>query len=236
MSKLVSEAQKPNPDRIVILFDLDLTDLGGPVMHFTPELQDYEAAPLEWRGESYLPLPIIADGFEMTSSGQFPRPKITVANVLGTLKAEMLQYDNLIGATITRWRTFEKHLDNGADPDIDVYFPPDIYKIQRKSNETPQLVEFELSTIIDQQGTLLPRRQILRNTCTHIYRVWTGSVFDYTKASCPYSGSNYFDENGNVVSDPALDDPSKLLDTCCKKRFPNQPLPTRAFPGVGRFR
>lgn len=238
MSKLVSEAQKFKPDTVVILFDLDLQTLGGNVFRFTPELENPEADVITWRGEDYLPMPVTAEGFEVNGSGQFPRPKLSVSNVLGTLKSEMLLYNNLIGATVTRWRTFRKHLDDGDDPDPDIYFPPDVYKIDRKAQETPAIIEFELSTIIDQQGVMLPRRQILRNTCTHVYRVWDAdeAAFDYTKATCPYTDSNYFDENGNPVSLPADDAPSKLLDSCCKMRFPNQALPTRAFPGVGRFR
>lgn len=234
--KLISEAQKLNPDTVVLLFDLDLTPLGGSMFRFTPELENPDAPVLEWRGEEYFPLPVSAEGFEMSSTGQFARPKLMVANVLGTLKAEMQQYNDLMGATVTRWRTFRKHLDDGDDPDPDVYFPPDIYKIIRKSKETPLVVEFELGSVIDQQGVMLPRRQILRNTCTHIYRIWDGSDFDYTKATCPYAGANYFDENGNTVALPEDDECSKLLDSGCKKRFPNEALPTRAFPGVGRFR
>lgn len=238
MSKLISEAQKANPDAVVILFDLDLRDFGGPIFRFTPEVLNPDADIVEWRGQEYFPTPVQAEGFEMSGSGQFPRPKLIVSNVLGTLKAEMIAYNNLVGATVTRWRTYAKHLDGGADPDPDVHFPPDVFKIDRKAEETPAQITFELATIIDQQGIMLPRRQILRNTCTHVYRIWNSDTeqFDYTKATCPYAGTDYFDENGNSVSLPEQDAPSKLLDSCCKKRFPNQALPTRAFPGVGRFR
>lgn len=236
--KLIAEAQKFNPDAVVILFDLDLTDLGGGIFRFTPEIENPDAPVIEWRGHEYLPMPAFAEGFEMSSSGQFARPKLSVANVMGTLKAEMLQYNNLIGATLTRWRTFAKHLDDGIDPDPDIYFPPDIYKIDRKASETPMIVEFELATIIDQQGVMLPRRQVLRNTCTHTYRVFDEEedVFDYTGASCPYAGGDMYDDNGDITFTPSQDVCSKLLDTGCKKRFPNEALPTRAFPGVGRFR
>lgn len=236
--KLAAEAQKFKPDTVVILYDIDLRSLGGEIMRFIPELEDENAQPVTWRGEEYLPCPIVAQGFETQSTGQFPRPKIIVANVLGTIKQEVLQYSNLIGATVTRWRTFAKFLDNGDDPDPDVYFPPDIYKIERKSADTPVSIEFELSTVLDQQGVQLPRRQIIRGTCTKIYRVYDDEDldFDYTKATCPYTGTDYFDVRGNPVATPDLDKPSKQFKTCCKKRFPGQPLPTGAFPGVGRFR
>lgn len=261
--KVMQEALKFTPDKVVTLFDLDLTDLGGPVFYFTPNLlsggglllnedgsvalnEDGSAIPLEgegvefitWRGKQYFPLPIEASGFEMNSSGQLPRPKLTVANVLNLIKPEMITYNNFVGATVTRWRTFAKHLDNGADPDSEVFFPLDVYKIDRKSGENSVMVEFELVTSLDQEGMQLPRRQIIRSACTHRYRVWnekTGA-FDYSRATCPYAGTDYFNANGEPVSTPQEDMPSKQVNTCCKVRFPNQALPTRAFPGVGRFR
>lgn len=261
--KVMQEALKFAPDKVVTLFDLDLRDLGGPIFHFTPEIisgggvllaedgsvalnEDGTAIPLEgegiefitWRGEQYIPMPIEASGFEMSSNGQLPRPKLTVANVLGLIKPEMIAYNNFVGATVTRWRTFAKHLDQGVDPDSEVFFPLDIYKIDRKSGENSVMVEFELATSLDQEGLQLPRRQIIRSACTHGYRVWNEEAqsFDYTKATCPYAGGTYYDANGAVVTDPAQDVASKQLNTCCKLRFANQALPTRAFPGVGRFR
>ena len=191
-----------------------------------------------WRGNTYLPTPFTAEGFETNSSGTLPRPKLRVSNILGVLKSEMLQYNNLIGAKVTRWRTFAKHLDTGIDPDPDVYFPPDIYRIDRKASEDSSWIEFELSTVLDQQGVMLPRRQVLRSTCTHVYRVYNPALaqFDYSKATCPYADTRYYDERGNSTLLPAEDQCSKLVSTGCKKRFVNEALPTRAFPGVGRFR
>jgi len=261
--KVMQEALKFTPDKVVTLFDLDLTELGGPVFHFTPNIlsggepvlnedgspvldENGHAVSTEgegvefvtWRGNPYFPLPIEASGFEMNSSGQLPRPKLTVANVLNLIKPEMIAYNNFVGATVTRWRTFAKHLDSGSDPDSEVYFPLDVYKVDRKSGENNVMVEFELATSLDQEGMQLPRRQIIRSACTHRYRVWdeaTGT-FDYSRATCPYVGTNYFNTNGEPVGTPQEDMPSKQVNTCCKLRFPNQALPTRAFPGVGRFR
>lgn len=261
--KVLSEILKFKPDDIITLFDLDMSEIGGSIFRFTPNvgaenlllqesgeeflladgvtplaMENIEPFPVYWRSNAYYPIAATAQGFEMSSGGQLPRPTLTVSNALNTLRAEMIAYNNLSGATVTRWRTFAKHLDGGTDPDPDVYFPPDVYKVDRKVNDGPVSVEFELSTVIDQEGVFLPRRQILRNTCTHIYRVWDEDAeeFDYTKATCPYAGTDYFDENGNSVLLPEEDVPSKLLDSCCKKRFYRQALPTRAFPGVGRFR
>ena len=53
------------------------------------------------------------------------------------------------------------YLDNGATPNPDVHFVPDIYTIDRKSAQTKILIEFELAAILDQQGKVIPARQII---------------------------------------------------------------------------
>jgi lambda family phage minor tail protein L len=91
-------------------------------------------------------------------------------------------------------------------------------------------IEWELAPATDQEGVLLPRRQVLSQYCTHTYRRWNGTAFVY--GSCPYTGSQFFTEQGTSTNDPAKDKCSRRLDTGCIKRFGNNPLPTRAFPGV----
>lgn len=238
MSKLVEESTKAVPDPIVILYDLDLTKLGGGHFYFTPEVDDENAQVLTWREEDFLPLPCEAEGFEMSGTGQFPRPVIRVSNILKTLESSMNTYNDLIGATITRWRVFAKNLDDGSDPDPDVYFPPDVYTLDRKRLHNSVVVEWELASIIDQEGVKLPRRQVLRDTCTHIYRGYDADEddFDYTKATCPYVDTDYFTSAGQSTTLKSQDACSKLLESGCRKRFPDQPLPFRGFPGVSRFR
>ena len=83
---------------------------------------------------------------------------------------------------------------------------------------------------MNQQGTLLPKRQIHKNTCTHTYRHWdcNQNQFDYQHATCSYVGARYFNAAGQATSD-RLDVCGKRLSDC-KARFKNSPLPTRAFP------
>lgn len=239
--KIIQEAQKFNPDAVITLLHVDLRPLGGTILYLSPIAltgAGFSRTPVQWRGNVYTPIPLEITGFEINSSGQFPRPKLKVSNILGQLNSYMIEFDNLAGAEVTRIRVFRKHLDDGSDPDPDVMFPPDVYRIDRKSNDDLAMLEFELASVIDQEGVRLPRRQVIRNTCTHVYRIWDAAeeAFDYDKATCPFTGIAMFDERGEAVTAGAEDKCSKLIKTGCDKRFPGQPLPTRAYPGVGKTR
>jgi lambda family phage minor tail protein L len=98
-----------------------------------------------------------------------------------------------------------------------------------------RIIEWQLSSAIDQQGVTLPGRQVLRDTCTHTYRSFNTvtQTFDYSNATCPYTGALSFGLD-DAPSGASGDICSKQLSGC-KKRFGNNGnLPTRAFPGVGR--
>ena len=195
-----------------------------------------------WGGIAYSPLPILTSGFEVTTKGSLPTPHVKVANgVIGGLVSNLIeQYGDLVGARITRWRTFAKHLDSGSDPDSMRHFRPDRYSVNRKISQNKLYVEWELSTVIDQQGMLLPGRQILRDYCAWQYRFWDNQAgaFDYTNVECPYTGTLYFDRNDDAVTDPSLDQCSKRM-TGCTLRFGNDAgsnLPFGGFPGVSLWR
>ena len=90
---------------------------------------------------------------------------------------------------------------------------------------------------MDQEGRKLPGRQVLKDACTHIYRFPDGmGDFDYTNATCPYVGTDYFEATGASTNDPALDKCGKKLSDCRLRFGQHGVLPTRAFPGVARVR
>ena len=117
------------------------------------------------------------------------------------------------------------------------FFPPDLYRIERKSAHTATHVEFELSAAIDQEGAMLPGRQVLRDGCTRRYRHWTGSGWSFDGVDCPYSGSRCFTATGESTGDSAKDACGKRLADC-RLRYPNSTdlLPFGGFPGVSRIR
>lgn len=226
----------------VELIDIDLTALGGTILYLVP-------APLvgfiggavvpqtvSWRGNLYTPYPFETDGWEWNGGGEAPTPKFRTANVDLSFAGLNIQYDDLVGATLTRWRTFKKFLDGEPEADPDSHYQTDVFKIDRVSLQNKTIVEYELASPIDQQGILLPSDSVLKNSCLWTYRFWNGSEFDYTKViGCPYVGEDLFDLNGNSTSSPASDVCGKRVADC-KKRFPTGSLPFGGFPGVAQVK
>lgn len=225
--------QQASLDDVVTLFTLDATPLGGEIYRFTSSA--FETTAVMWDGELYTPIPVEASGFEWNGQGALPQPTIRVANVNRVFSGAVNEFDDLVGLEVTRTRTFRRFLDGEVEADPDGHLPIDYYVIEMKTNQNKVFIEWKLSAKFDQQGVTLPRRQILQNACSHIYRRWNGSGFDYTKATCPYAGSTYFKADGEPTIDAAQDRCGKKLADC-KARFQNAPLPTRAFPGVSRVR
>lgn len=242
---LSAEAQAASPSPHVTLYDLDTGLYGGGLYHFTQSTG--ATAPLRWRGNPYLPWDIEAEGWEWNGRGALPTPRIRLSNVPNgsapglSLAAMVNTYGDLIGCRVTRWRTFARFLDDGAAPDPAAHFPPDIYLIERKTQQSATVLEFELSSALDQQGRQLPGRQVIRDSCTHTYRRWNSLTqsFDYSKATCPFAetgAGSTFDRLGNPVGNPAQDVCGKRLSDC-RLRFGRYGfLFTRAFPGAGRVR
>lgn len=238
--KIAIDVQEPAPGEFVILFELDTSLIisGGATYYFTQSR--YESTSVQYNSQTYFPFDVEADGFEFRGKGQLPRPTIKLG-LIGetgapyTLRGLIRQYGDLVGSKLTRRRTFRKYLDGQSDPDTVAQFPPDIYKVERKAYQDKAFIEWELSSYLDNEGKKLPGRQILRDSCTHRYRTWvSGTTFDYTYATCPYNGASYFNKDGDSTT--AENDRCGYRLSDCKLRFPNAPLPTRAFPGVARVR
>lgn len=232
--QLAAEAQKLATSPYVVLFRLDATNVGAGVIHFLKGSAD--STPVSFGGQLYMPFDLQTEGFEWSGTGRLPTPNIRVANVNRDFSALVGSYDDLLGATLIRIRTFERFLDGRPEADSSAHFPIDHYRIERKVKHTKTMVEWELSAAMDQEGRLLPGRHILRDACTHAYRVWTGSSFDYGRATCPYTGGKYFRPNGQTTDIAADDRCGKRLSDCKARFGATEVLPTRAFPGVARLR
>jgi phage-related protein len=105
-----SEIQKLSPSAIIEMFELDATLIGGSIYRFHAGKNGI-ITDLVWNGQTYSAFPIEASGFEWSGKGQLPRPRITIANVLGTLSSMVLAYEDLAGCKVTRIRTLAKYLD-----------------------------------------------------------------------------------------------------------------------------
>ena len=174
-----SEVQKINPSAIIELFTLQLdSSLHGAntIYRFHAGSSLNANGQIVWAGNAYLRFPIQATGFAY-QRGQIPRPKISISNALGTISAILLTVNqtttgnDLTGATVTRIRTMARFLDSInfpgnsnplGTPDPTAEFKRQIYKIDRKSTENREVVEFELAGSIDMAGVRAPKRQCTR--------------------------------------------------------------------------
>lgn len=107
---ITSQLQKLNPNSIIELFELDLTDLGGDIYYFHAGTNGLTQN-IQWQGQVYTAYPVKASGFEFTVNGQLPRPRLFVSNTFGTITSILLAYNDMLGAKITRKRTMAKYLD-----------------------------------------------------------------------------------------------------------------------------
>ena len=168
----------------------------------------------------------------MRSGGTLPQPTLTIANLDGTMTTLLALVNatttgnDLTGATVKRIRTLKRYLDGESTADPNARFPTEIWRINRKATETRDVVTFELASEFDLVGQKLPKRQIVANTCQWIYR----------SSECSYTGTNYFDVNGNSVSTLAQDVCGKRLASCKLRFGENGTLPFGSFPGAGLTR
>lgn len=233
MTGLPEHIQKFDLGPRITLFQFDLTMFDLGYLYLAPGTAG--AVAVSFGGQTYAPHPIQSDGYELTSVGTLPRPRLVVANLDNSFTALVDANDDLQGGIVTRLRTYGRYLDDGAEPDGEKYLPPDIYQLSQKTRHNESVIEWTLSALMDQEGVDLPGRLIVRDWCEHTYRRWTGSGFDYTNVTCPYAGTDYFDEDGNTTTAP-FDKCSRRIGTGCQKRFGvTGVLPTRAFPGVARI-
>lgn len=211
--KITEELQKIAPSSIIELYELRLV----AALHGSADVYRFHAGVngkndggnVVWAGQTYTAFPVQCDGFEYSGNGQLPRPKLRVANVLGTLTTILLAVNaitpgnDLIGAKLIRRRTLARYLDNAnfpgntnpyGTPDSTAEFPQEIYYISRKVVENRDVVEFELSAAFDLQGVRAPKRQCIANVCQ-----WT-----YKSAECGYtpvdSFSGTYSRTGTTVT------------------------------------
>lgn len=242
MSDIVSRLQDVAPGTIIELYQLELNLSQHGInltSYFHAGVNEIDTS-IIWQSNTYQAFPIKAEGFQWEGESTLPRPKLLIANVLGTITNALLSLPaGLEGAKVTRIRTLARYLDAAnfltntnpsADPTAE--WPREIYYVDRKAAETRDVVEFELASAFDLASVRAPKRQCVPR-CQWIYR----------SAECSYGGDIYFDANDTPVNSPALDVCGKRV-TSCEKRFtaffakydiPLDSLPFGGYPGIGTF-
>lgn len=232
MTTLAAELTKLAPSERIELFVVDASAIGGTVERFYNGTNALTQA-LVWQGNTYDPMAIQAEGFEVRADGSAPRPTIRVGNVGGLTGAFARMYRNLQGATLIRKRTRAKYLDavnfaGGVNPTADptAALADDVWRFDRVSRRNRLVMEWELVSPIDLEGVLVPGRQIRVSVCGSAYR----------SAECGYTGGPVAKADNSPTSDPLLDKCS-LHTSGCKLRFgAHAELPIDIFPGAGVLR
>lgn len=237
-ARISALSQELAAENIVSLFQLDLSRFGAGFARFTTDVTE-NGQPLRWGGDPYYPTAVEATGFERKAGGTAARPTLRLGNVNKLTTSLILEGKDLVGCEVRRYRTFRRFLDDGVEPSTSDHFPAEIYRVERMKARNRVFAEFELAGILDQEGTKLPKRQIVRDYCSFIYRrmdtetgEWKIDAFD----PCPYSGTGMFNRKGESVTNPAEDVCGKRIRDCKLRFGEHNRLYTRAFPGVGRVR
>ena len=232
MAHITEELLKLSPSTLVVLYELDLTEIGD-TKYFFYEGTTESNENIVWQGNAYSALPIEATGFDVSSEGVQATPTVTISNVFGTMSTLAREFNDLLGAKVVRRRTMLKYLDavnfesGNVEADPTVGYEDDVFFVNRKSSETHLSVEFELSSPWDVENILLPKRQIIKNLCSWTYR---------DPLTCGYSGDAIADEFDAPTNLPSADRCSKTLHGGCKLRFPIGELPYGGFPAAGLVR
>ena len=138
------------------------------------------ASSIVFGGTEYLYIPYEARGFGVRNDGTITRPSLKIINIGGFLSNYIKNKDDLIGATVTRTRTFLKFLDavnfheyndnldfwrnKGVNPDPNSKLMDETWIINRKVSENKIAIEYELTSPLDIENAYVPRRQII-NKC-----------------------------------------------------------------------
>lgn len=210
VKEITKEVHSLEPSAIISLYEIDISNIKKN-LHLGSSLtipEDYLRFhnnnafgnnTIYFKNETYHAMPIITEGFEVDSGGSVPRPTLSFVSLksinenvsksnFSALKRAILELDNMIGAKVTRLRTFLKYLDNsnningvgqhvGTNPE----FPREIYFVERKISENKQVIQLELSSVLDLENFKLPGRLCLANRCPFIYR-GEGCAYEYSAA------------------------------------------------------
>lgn len=235
---IFADVQKLEPGDHVVLFELDATEIDGPLLRFHGYTQ---IGPIYWQGEEYSPWAIQIEGTGSSGDSQQPSPTLTVSNigvdasgetVNGVVSALCSAFDDLINSKVIIHETLGKYLDaanfpegnDTADPEAEL--PINVLYVEQKLSEDNIQVQFVLNGILSFDGVMLPRRSIVSSVCPWI---WIGG---YRGSYCQYTGTAYFKED-NTPTENASEDVCGGRVSSCKLRFgENNTINYGGFPAA----
>lgn len=125
MTAIETRSQSASPGNLVVL-EIDMTPLGlVDTLNFVKRGANGTGT-VSFGGVVYEQIDVVASGFKWDGNGTFPTPKLSVSVVNGILTPFLVQYDFLVGATVTVI-TYDVYLDGGAEADPDGITARDIH-------------------------------------------------------------------------------------------------------------
>jgi len=113
-----------------------------------------------------------------------------------------------------------------GSPDPTAGFPDEIWFVDRKSAETRDTIEFELTAAWDVSGVQIPRRQFQANTCAWL------AIGGYRGPYCGYAGGAVATADDTPTNDLAQDRCGGRRSSCRMRFAQPASLPYGGFPGA----
>ena len=209
------------------LYEVDLSRFGGNVYRFHDGMNGL-LKPVIWQGNRYDPYPVQVTGLSMTAQGASARPKMTFANIDGLLTAINNDYDDALGAIVTRRQVMEQYLDavnfpdgnNQADPSREAVQK---FVIEQRENSDSDFVTYVLALPTETDNAQIPARVIQADICPWRYR----------GQDCWYDGPPVADEKDQPTNDPTKDQCSHKYRGC--KLRHSSVLPFGGFLGSNKL-
>ena len=209
------------------LYEVDLSRFGGNVYRFHDGMNGL-LKPVIWQGNRYDPYPVQVTGLSMTAQGASARPKMTFANIDGLLTAINNDYDDALGAIVTRRQIMEQYLDavnfpdgnNQADPSREAVQK---FVIEQRENSDSDFVTYVLALPTETDNAQIPARVIQTDICPWRYR----------GQDCGYDGPPVADEKDQPTNDPTKDQCSHKYRGC--KLRHSSVLPFGGFLGSNKL-
>ena len=177
MTDLIKAVQTQEPgSALVELIEIEYKD--DDTLYFHSGLNDLTTVKFRERThpyaqKEYVAIPLELTGLEKNADGASARPTLTIANVLNIFRGSLgdLTNKDLVGKRVVRRQTLQKYLvgeDGDTSPPIE--FPVEKFIIDRIASEHKVSISFELASVMDLEGMVIPNRLVVGKYCNWIYQ------------------------------------------------------------------
>lgn len=199
-TEIIDAVQVSDPgSELIVLYEVEHSL--GQYAYFTPyNGSDFNDIQFENKAGTkiytYNAIPIDAEGFDVSNSGAYNRPLLTIANIdsLFADSTGSINFEELTGRKVIRRITLAKYLVGGSayTAGSPVEFPSSTYIIDRIKEKNILQVVFELATPFDLPGTMLPKRKVFGGRCPWKYK----GAADYIPENAKIGGCSWDPSKG----------------------------------------